>query len=451
MITHTARVAGSVLLAAAVAATTPAGTALAASQDDAKPRPPIESAKGDKYRMANTKMADRVTRFADATGDQSLSDSSPATEAPEWSDIVSVTVAPTRTPAKLLTKMAKDFPDGQPSAFYGMDADWQKGDRAVFVAVEMAGKLPRDAAGQLIEVGLDGDGATPVQAGAADDPRLGIERFSLSGLFGPGPYDSGTTDVAGRAPFEDAQMWNTEAGVFGFYDRKRGTWNLIMPRPSDAGSVTVVVDSYTEGGRVIDRLELPGGGHFVDLDDPTGGWGRKTGLPPLECRSLETFSTDPGVALSDPEGALVRYTAGMEVGADPDAVAALLEPAIDRLGATPVLLTEVGSADEPLIVEGELALEPGMSAISLTFEVPPGQWSFALADESELATPAGESMVDHTSLTGGAGVLVGPGLDGLVAGDLSCAIEASEPSDTDVADTDEADTDEAAPPQEVEG
>ncbi|MEA2025729.1 MAG: hypothetical protein U9O18_03460, partial [Chloroflexota bacterium] len=69
------------------------------------------------------------------------------------------------------------------------------------------------------------------------------------------------------------------------------------------------------------------------------------------------------------------------------------------------------------------------NAVSLTFEAPAGQWSFALADETELLTPAGESIIDHASLTGRAGVLTGAGLDGLVSGDPSCAISGSEPAE----------------------
>ncbi len=89
-------------------------------------------------------------------------------------------------------------------------------------------------------------------------------------------------------------------------------------------------------------------------------------------------------------------------------------------------LTVVGSDEEPQTVKGELAVAQAGNAVSLAFEAPAGQWSFALGDEFELTTPAGESIIDHTSLTGGAGVLTGAGLDGFVTGDLSCANEASE-------------------------
>jgi hypothetical protein len=72
------------------------------------------------------------------------------------------------------------------------------------------------------------------------------------------------------------------------------------------------------------------------------------------------------------------------------------------------------------VVEAELAVSAQQDTVSLTFEVPAGQWSFALAGGTKLETPTGEPIIDHASLTGGAGLSTGPGLDGLVAGDL-CA------------------------------
>ncbi len=424
----TLRATMSLLLASALVATVATGTVLAAKKDaDVKAPPgPIESIKGDKYRMDSAKIAKRVTRFADASGDQAFSDGAPASVAPDWSDIVAVYAAPIDTPRKLLTKMAKDFPRGVSGAFYGAQADWQKGDPGVFVAVEMAGKLPADSAGQQVEIGLGGDAATPVQVGSSLDTRAGVERFSLSGVFSDGAYATGTTDVSGHVPGDAIEYYNTDSGVFGFYDRKRATWYLIVPRAADTDSVVVSVRSSTEVGEVIDRLELPGGGHFIDIANPTGGWSKKAGLPPLECRSLETFNADLGVELSDPAGTLIRYSAGMDAAGDPDETAALLGPAIEAMGLVPVALTVVGSDEEPQTVEGELAVAQAGNAVSLAFEAPAGQWSFALGDEFELTTPAGESIIDHTSLTGGAGVLTGAGLDGFVTGDLSCANEASE-------------------------
>ncbi len=389
---------------------------------------PIESAKGDKYRMASTKMADRVTRFADATADQAYADGTPATAAPEWSDVAAVTVAATAMPAKLLTKMARDFPVGVTGAFYGADADWRKGDAGVFVAVEMAAKLPASVDGQQVEIGLGGPGAGPLQVGSLLDARAGVERFSLSGVFSNGAYATGTTDVSGRQPGDAIEYYNSESGVFGFYSSKRASWYLIMPRGNDTDSVVVSVRSSTEAGEVIDRLELPGGGHFVDLADPTGGWAKKAGQPPLECRSLETFSGESGVLLSGPDATLVRYTAGVPASADAEETAALLEPAIAAMGTVPVSLTSVDAEAETLAVDAELAVAPNGNEVSLTFEAPAGAWAFALDDES-MATPAGERIFDHGSLTGAAGVRTGPGLDGLVAGDTSCAAEGSASTD----------------------
>ena len=94
---------------------------------------------------------------------------------------------------------------------------------------------------------------------------------------------------------------------------------------------------------------------------------------------------------------------------------------------------ESESSDEPTTVEGELSITPQENAVQLTFEAPAGQWRFALADE--LKTPAGELLVDHSSLTGPAGVLTGPGLDGLAVGDLSCVTpDAPEATSTEAAD-----------------
>ncbi len=417
---------GVLLLSAAAAPT------LAAKKDKAEepagPPPPIESAKGDKYRMASTKMADRVTRFADAPGDVAFADGTAATAAPEWSDIQAVTVAATEMPAKLLTKMARDYPIGVSGAFYGADAAWQKGDAGVFVAVEMAAKLPPGVEGQQVEIGLGGPGASPLQVGSLLDTRAGVERFSLSGVFSNGAFATGTTDVSGHQPGDAIEYYNTESGVFGFYSPKRATWYLIMPRDKETDSVVVSVRSSTEVGEVVDRLELPGGGHFVDLADATGGWDRKVGLPPLECRSLETFSAASGVTLSAPDATLIRYAAGTLAGADAEDEAALLQPAIDAVGSIPVTLIPSDEDADPIAVDGELAVAPEGTAVSLTFEAPAGAWTFTLDDDA-LTTPAGERIVDHVSLTGAAGVRTGSGLDGLVAGDASCATGGSAATD----------------------
>ena len=94
-------------------------------------------------------------------------------------------------------------------------------------------------------------------------------------------------------------------------------------------------------------------------------------------------------------------------------------------GPVAVLLTPVGvEAPEPLEVEGELAISEAGDVVTLSFEAPAGRWTFALADEEQPLTPAGERIVDHVSLTGTAGVRTGPGLDGIVAGDPSCGADA---------------------------
>lgn len=425
-----ARAITSLLLTLVLAASATSGVLAAEQEDeDSAPPDPIEIVKGAKYRMSKTKMADRVIRLGDAAADPVFADGSPAAGSPEWADITAVYVAPTTMPPKLLTKMAKDYPPGVSGAFYGDQAEWQTGDDAIFVAVEMAGKLPGDAAGQQVEIGIGGDAATPVQVGTHLDTRAGVERFSLSGVFSDGAFATGTTDVSGRLPGAAIDYYNTESGVFGYYDAKRSTWYLLIPAAADSDSVVVSVRSSTEVGEVLDRLELPGGGHFITLADPTGGWSSQGGLPPLACRSLETATAESAAELSDPDATLIRYTVGVaadgEIGqpGEPVDKQALLGPAIDAAGTVPVLLTAIGSADEPLTVDGELTVGPAQDTISLTLEAPPGQWSFGLADDMELVTGAGEAIIDHRSLTGAAGVATGPGLDGFVSGDPSCAGE----------------------------
>jgi len=134
------------LLVSAVLATSLSGPVLAAKDDrkaDADALPPvIETIKGDKVKMAKAKIADRVTRIRDAASDQTSEEGEPVPGAPDWSDIATVSVAPIKVPGKLLKKMADDFPRGAVGAFYGKDAAPAMGDRAVFVAVELAGKRP---------------------------------------------------------------------------------------------------------------------------------------------------------------------------------------------------------------------------------------------------------------------------------------------------------------------
>ena len=435
----------SLLLTVVLLATAATGTVTAAKKDKATPAP-IESIKGVDYRMVKVPMADRVTRIADAGGDQAFRDGAPAPDAPKWSDMSAVYVAPTRMPAKLKNTMAVDYPAGAARAFYGNAADWKTRDRMVFVAVQMAKHLPADSGGQQVEIGLGGSGATPVQVGSHLDTRAGIERFELSGVFSDGSYATAATDVSGRQPGDPIEYYNAESGVFGFYEPRSATWYLIVPRAGGNNTLAISVRSSTEVGEVVDRLELPGGGHFIDLREPSGGWGKKTGLPPLSCRSLETFSAASGMAeLADSAGTLIRYTVGVDASVEAGDAAKMLGPAVEAMGSVPVTLMPIGSEEEPLTVDGELAVSPAGNAVSLTFEAPPGQWRFGVADELKLKTPARESIIDHSTLTGSAGVLTGPGLDGFVAGDLSCAqvSEASEASEDESAQ--EAADDEPAP------
>ena len=408
----------------------------------------ISTVKGAKYKMADAVIADRVTRITEAGGDQRFSDGTPATEAPPWTDISRVHVATAKTPAKLRSKMKAKHPPGASDAFYGSVARPRVDERIIFVAVEMARKLPASARSQLVEVGLGGIDATPVQVGTELDTRAGVESFSLSGRFKNGAIATGDTNVVGKEPgtdLEDADYYNEESGVYGFYEPRKATWYLAIPRDSGVDDITVSVRSTTSGGQVIDRLELPGGGYFIDLKDTTGGYKQNAGVPALACRAIETFSGEGGVIeLTDIDATLVRYTAGVDTSIGGQKRGDLLAAADAAAGPVSVVLTPVGSDEEPLSVPGELSITPQDNAVQLTFEAPAGQWRFAL--EQELMTPAGELYVDHSSLTGPAGVLTGPGLDGLAAGDLSCTTPEGTAAAEDVT-SEEAASDEVAEPE----
>jgi hypothetical protein len=382
----------------------------------------IGSVSGDRIKMAQARVADHVTRISDAAGDQVLADGSPAPEAEAWSDIASVHVAPIKVPRKLLTKMDEDFPRGAVGAFYGKDARWSELDRAVFVAVELAGKRPSGSVVQQVEVGLDGETASPVQVGAAADTRAGLERFSLSGLFRDGSESSGTTDVSGRQPGDAIDFYNAESGVFGFYESRQHTYFLIMPLERDAQSVAVTLRSGTPAGEVIDRLELPGGGSLIPLADPALGWDAAQGTAPLACRALETFSQTSGLAgLDEPDSTRIRYSAGVDPLLDAEAAGAELA-ALDAYGGTlPVTLLPLHPDGEPRTVDAQLSRAPALNAFTLTMDVPPGQWSFQAVDDDQLRTPAGERLIDPGTLTGRAGVRTGEGQDGFVSGDPDCA------------------------------
>ena len=381
----------------------------------------VETINGQKYKMADAVIGDRLTRITDGTGDQVYGDGTAATDAPKWSDISRVHVATAKTPAKLRSKMAADHPPGATDAFYGNIARPLVDERIIFVAVEMGRKLPANAKGQLVEVGLAGAAATPVQVGTNLDTRAGVESFSLSGLFRNGAIATGDTNVLGKEPgadLGDSDYYGEDSGVYGFYRPKNATWYLAIPREGTA-AINISVRTTTDAGQVIDRVELPGGGHFIALQDPTGGFRQNADVSALTCRAIETFSGEGGeLELSDIDATLIRYTAGVDASLGQRKRAELLSEASDAVGPVSVVLTPVGSDDEPIAVDGELTVVPEGNAVQLSFEAPAGQWLFALADE--LKTPSGELVVDATSLTGPAGVLTGPGLDGLAAGDLSC-------------------------------
>jgi hypothetical protein len=410
----------------------------------------IGSVKGDKYRMAKTKMAKSLTRFADPAGDQLRLDGAPAPGAPKWSDIKAVRVAATKMPPKLIGQMADGYPPGAEAVFYGKGQTPRSGDRVVFVAVEMARRLPNDSLGQQVEIGFSGREASPVQNGAELTSWAGTERFTLAGLFSDGRYGVGATDVSGRDPgleLEPDEYYNARTGALGFYDPRRATWYAVLPRPGDADAINVSVRSSTGVGSVIDRLDLPGGGHFIDLRSPGGGYRAKTEGALLTCRALETFNGESStVEELDADSNLVRYSAGVEAGSGGRKV---LAAAIEAAGPVSVTVAEVGSEEEPSIVAGELTVWPDGNVVSLEFEVPEGQWTFALADELELKTPAGESIVDHATLTGPAGVQVGPGLDGFVAGNPACAPSLEAETEEDTSATEEALEDDGAAAEET--
>jgi hypothetical protein len=408
-----------------------ASPALAAKSDrkgDAKPREGpeqpvavISSVSGDRVRMAKAKVAPRVTRIADATSDQTAQDGAPVEDAPAHADIEAVYLAPIRVPSKLLTRMDEDHPRGAADTFYGLDADWSSGDRGLFVAVELADGRPSDAV-QQVEVGLDGDAAGPLEAGSAADTRAGVERFSLSGTFSDGSASSGTTEVSGRRSGEAIDYYNAESGVVGFYDGRQRTYYLVVPRSADVGSVAVTLRTMTDAGEVVDRLDLPDGGHLVRLDDPAGGYEGEGDSGRLGCRSLETFSASAGLGpLDDPDGTLIRYAAGADPSRPADEDEALLA-ALDGYGETvPVTLRSLDEGAEPLTVDARLSRAPALDAFTLTMEVPAGRWAIEAAADAELRTPSGEALVDAGSLLGQGGVLTGRGLDGLVSGDPTCA------------------------------
>lgn len=395
----------------------------AEGRPDATVVAPIAVIDGDRFKMAQARMADRLYLVRDARQDQVLLDGTPAGAGEGWSDIATVHLAPVKVPAKLLSQMDDDYPRGAVGAFYGADADWREADRALFVAVELAEKR---AAGtvQQVEVGLDGDAAAPLQAGASSDTRAGLERFSLSGTFSNGSESSGTTDVSGRGPGDPIEFYNATSGVFGYYDARQRTYFLIMPLPGDATAASVALRTMTPAGEVVDRLELPGGGHLVPLADPALGWDPAEGTPPLACRSLETFSVASGQPGLEPGATRLRYTAGVDPSLGPaqaEAVLALLGESGTTVSLTARAVGADGERGEALPVDATVSRARGLNAFTLTLDLPAGTWTLETTGEGALLTPAGEPLVDVSSLIGRAGVRTGDRLDGFVAGDPGCA------------------------------
>jgi hypothetical protein len=331
-------------------------------------------------------------------------------------------MAPFRLTRKMNRSLLNNFPTGSAGTFRGPDADWSQGDRGLFVVVELAEGRPDDLISQLVEVGFDGANAGPVQVGSSDDARAGVQRFTIGGHFHDGSETAGTTDISGHAPGDRIELYNASSRIFGTYDRRADRYLLLLPERRDARNLAVTLRSVTDAGEVIDRLELPGGGHLVPLEDPALGFKPGDGAIPLGCRAIATrsgtVSADDGVGSTT----TIVYTAGVgrdaETGemADPDDTFAALE----GLDTVPIRLERLDSEEEPLIVEAPVTMSPAMGTFSVLIDVPPGQWTFRPEDPEALVTPAGEALIHHATLTGRAGIRTGEGLDGFVIGAPDC-------------------------------
>ena len=392
------------------------------------PTAAIETIRGERYRLGNARVARDLTRIRDAAADQLTVKGAPAIDAPAWTDVTAVYMAPMRLTTKLFRRLTNDHPRGSAGTFHGADADWSIGDEALFLAIELGEERPDDAVAQQVEVGFDGDAAGPVQAGTSADTRAGVEVFTLGGRFSDGSDSAGTTDVSDRPADGPIDYYNTRSGVFGFYDAREHTYYLFLPERRDARSLAVSLRSITDAGEIVDRLELPGGGRFVALGDPTAGFRARDGAVPLGCRSIAT-STHQAEADDAPVGdgasgttTTITYRAG--VGSDPDTGetpdASTVLGALEVQDTVPMRMTRLDEDAEPLVVDGRVTLAPALGSFSLEMDVPPGQWTFAPVEGKDLVTPAGEALIDHASLTGRAGVLTGEGLDGFVSGDEGC-------------------------------
>lgn len=391
--------------------------------EETLPAAAISTIKGDRYRIGGAKIANRLTRVADDEGDQLDATGVALADAPAWTDLASVSTAPFRFSRKMRRSVLNAFPRGTRDTFYGPDADWSVNDTGLFVLVELAEPRPDDVTSQVVEIGYDGGAAGPVRVGSGTDTRAGVQTFTLAGRFTDGSDAAGTTDVSGRAPGEPITFYNARSGIWGMY-QGQGRYYFLLPEPRDARAVAVSLRSTTDQGEVIDRLELPGGGHLLPLDDPGLGFKAGDGAEPLACRAIATAATAPTTAdgAASEVTTMIHYTAGVgmdaETGAPADATAALA--ALDGLGSVPLRVQRLDEDAEPLDIEAPLSLAPVLGAFTLTIDVPPGTWAFEPADADAFRTPAGEALIDHRTLSGRAGVRTGAGLVGFVSGDPGC-------------------------------
>ena len=411
---------GLVLLGAVM----PMGTALpgiaAEAETDVGEVPAItklDRVKGDKLKLAKAKVTKNWVRFKDPSGDQVRRDGSPAPGAEPWTDLTTVSVARFGAVVKMLRVLGEDYPPGTAGA-YGNAADWKAGQDAFYIVAKTAAKLPRDIDGgvQLI-VTFDGEEAVPLRPGGLLGPYDGAQSFSLSGPFEGGAWASGTTDLAGWQRTEPVPFYNEPARDMGYYDRKAGTFMHVARVPKGATSATVTLRAKTADGEIFDELRLPSGGRFLGLDSTAWGLNVKKGGIPLACRSVEVIAAGAeGVEDIAVGSYAIRYAVGWQQDET-------LAEQVTTLGdTTQVALTDVGSGEEPTLVDAAVAYDPSASAAIFTVPVPEGQWLFTSPDDPPLKTVGGQSLIDMRPLTGSAGLLTGPEFVGFVAGDQSCGV-----------------------------
>ena len=240
----------------------------AAGREPDVPAAAIGTVKGDRYRVGKAKVAGNLTRIRDAAGDQLTVDGATGRRRTGMDGHL----CRLDGAVPLLEEDAAQRPECLPARVQGCVL-WPRrrlvgGRHWPLHHVELAEARPDDVISQLVEVGFDGATAGPVQVGSATDTRAGVEVFTLGGRFSDGSEVAGATDVSGRAPGDPIDFYNARSGVFGVYDRSKKIYNILLPVPRDARSVTVSLRSTTDQGDIIDRLELPGGGHLVPLERP---------------------------------------------------------------------------------------------------------------------------------------------------------------------------------------